>query len=315
MADYYRGATGTLAFLGGIGGPCHVISTSSKPDDDSSKLYFLAKWFTRVWTLQEALLSTNLVFYRGRNAETGENETSSAVDVLTELGSICADMACNLSDGDWHRLSAAARVLSSSRGVNKLSPRYLFEIVSHRECTVEEDKVYGLLGMLPTTRPVSVKYGIGLGRALWNVFEALRPEQAAEALELTAWGRDVGCFLPYLKTPLVSRKGFEGRFVDVCTDADSKALMIRKCFVWEKHRMEPYEGGNSLLIPEGATDFGEDIDEDDDDDAFHQEHNNNFRLRTAALIAEALESHGEAFSAKNLSTCMESLNLQTTFEW
>ncbi|KAJ3046208.1 hypothetical protein HDV00_000020 [Rhizophlyctis rosea] len=331
MSDYYRGATSTLTFLGGIKGPCDIVATVRTPpsSDESSGSqaapnstvpnFSLSKWFTRVWTLQEAVLSHNLVFYRGRDAD-GQHTTSTTAEILLQLCHLCYDKDVQLADHDWHRLSAVVRTLT--RDAKVLRPAALFEVVSHRNCSVEEDKVYGLLGMLPMTKPPSIRYGVGSIGAVGDALFVLYPEHIAEVLLLTAWGRakdgdvNASSFLPDLHRPLVThdplKKLFTGFWIPMTLlprdEPNTPALLIPQALIWECP-LKPRGGENSLLI---ETESHRPSSNDPTRQAWLT---NTYRARTATHLEQALRAYTEEAAADTLKQQMKALNLKTTFEW
>jgi hypothetical protein len=132
-----------------------VLSAISRICDDS--------WFTRVWTMQEYMLPKKVVLLDNvgnmLDGDAFEKCTSISYihDHLVQLGKIERAFSKNMTGMRqiWSKLD---RIPSISR---------ILKNIQGRKCGVEEDYVYGVLGLLQGN--YVVKYGIGLSNAAKSI--------------------------------------------------------------------------------------------------------------------------------------------------
>lgn len=132
-----------------------VLSMISRICDDS--------WFTRVWTMQEYVLPKKVVLLdnAGNTLDGDAFEKCASIgyihDHLVQLGKIQGVFSKNMTGMRWiwskmDHIPSLSRILRNIQG---------------RKCGVEEDYVYGILGLLQSN--YVVKYGIGLSNAIKSI--------------------------------------------------------------------------------------------------------------------------------------------------
>lgn len=143
------------------------------------------EWASRVWTMQEALLS-------GRTVFVGRSQVKSAVElaVARSLNFLSGDENGHVHAA-WRR-KAGARTVVIAKGpafqcpalpnhilrdsmiltatdYAKTSYEYIddvWRITGQRQCSLEEDRVYGMLGLLRGGDTLALEYGIGFEEAV-----------------------------------------------------------------------------------------------------------------------------------------------------
>lgn len=143
------------------------------------------EWASRVWTMQEALLS-------GRTVFVGRSEVKSAVElaVARSLKFLSGDANGHVH-ASWRRKAEARTVviakeptfqcpalpnhilrdsvILTATDYAKTSYSYIddvWRITGQRRCSLEEDRVYGMLGLLRGGDAMSLEYGIGFEEAV-----------------------------------------------------------------------------------------------------------------------------------------------------
>ncbi|KAI9333100.1 hypothetical protein BDR26DRAFT_921471 [Obelidium mucronatum] len=109
-----------------------VAAYTQDPNDS----IFDTEWYDRVWTLQELVLPKQIFFYRDSVwttlheekmfwATRGYREGKGAINVLSELGGACKGSCLSLAQ--------------------------ILKLLEGRGCEKEQDRVYGILGLIPFT--------------------------------------------------------------------------------------------------------------------------------------------------------------------
>lgn len=194
MGDYYTNAKQCLVFTGGLHNIGHLLY------DD----YSVPFWHSRVWTLQEAVLSKNAVYlYKVDNIQTIKNSTKlnkyynrsitisnewvykkhtyfvvphgsieeaieSALDIISET----TKKEFTLSKG-----KIVGNVLTHIK-TNDWTLQNVLRECGRRKCTKEEDIVYGVLGLLKIS-DVDIQYNIGKCHAMLNLANKLPDNKTA----------------------------------------------------------------------------------------------------------------------------------------
>lgn len=182
MRDYYTHAVAVLI----------VVPDLRLPPDTTNDEAFVenlrrTRWFSRVWTFQEAMSSKRLMLDDGArywNHATveghvrrchGERARLQRPDIINDSGML------RLNDDLWidaqGRLTMAISEILYSTGGRlwnliveeekaKVSLTRLIHQTQYRRCRLAEDRFYGLMGLAHATADVRVEYGIGFTRAL-----------------------------------------------------------------------------------------------------------------------------------------------------
>lgn len=143
------------------------------------------EWASRVWTMQEALLS-------GRTVFVGRSEVKSAVElaVARSLNFLSGDANGHVHAA-WRRKAEARTVVVAKEprfqcpalpnhilrdsiiltATDYAKARYdyiddVWRITGQRRCSLEEDRVYGMLGLLRGGDAMTLEYGIGFEEAV-----------------------------------------------------------------------------------------------------------------------------------------------------
>lgn len=115
------------------------------------------QWFTRVWTLPEMSVTQDLIVSNG--------EEYAYMTPLIELISKYGHVKSREMFAD-EGIAECFHTLRIAGGHEKFTLSEAIESCSGRACTIEEDKIYALTGMVPDIVTMPVKYGIGLEKAL-----------------------------------------------------------------------------------------------------------------------------------------------------
>lgn len=176
MGDYYSGAGMTLVLstidynissdlktLYDLVDSCTEQKRSPTEDEhiwirshESMIDFFRESWFRRVWTLQETVLSKNVVFIC---VDKSFLSLSNLFAKTTKLKAINETYDRNLFSGFWDRIASLSDVVS--RDCAELDIRSVMNLSMHRNYTKEHDKFYGVLGILGY-KDFVVDYGIDI---------------------------------------------------------------------------------------------------------------------------------------------------------
>ncbi|KAK2728495.1 het domain protein [Colletotrichum kahawae] len=215
MAEYYEGAAVCIALLkeAEISDTCFGRGKRDIPHDMEMWQATLQSvdqsvWKSRVWTYQEAALSKNLLLV-GKDGVISQQEYSLLLMLMVRrpeaiAGRVAVSRNKNgriLSVGDGeaqarvgnHPFSSAARAMEKY-GEGKASLVEFWKDMGARKCAVEEDLVYGVLGMLQPGEAVSVEYGIGFEEAATRVFKTT--SVLASIMAMPPSQKPGACWLP-----------------------------------------------------------------------------------------------------------------------
>ena len=145
-------------------------------------------WGTRIWTIQEASLNPVLDFIIPGMPEVLSSRMIENALFLKVVSSTLAGARIPLTSDHFPpgfhtsislplgnqivndgKSNIAQVILARRRGVTNLGT--LLDLASTRGCTLKEDRVYGLLGLLPYGEMVNVDYSGGLKNATRELFE------------------------------------------------------------------------------------------------------------------------------------------------
>jgi hypothetical protein len=192
MGQYYSRASCTIALVPEITGDMRGIARNvgdlmwlascRKQEAETIAQYGNSRWLSRVWTLQEALLSTNTILVGARATCPLE-----AVEALARVSDAQCEAYClGMLLGRQRMIEGTAAEAASHGGIvkraflleprgkgasyesvaNALSFSEAMTLAAGRIATKEEDEVYGLLGLVRGTEAVKLEYGIGRVGAL-----------------------------------------------------------------------------------------------------------------------------------------------------
>ncbi|KAI9327942.1 hypothetical protein DFJ73DRAFT_131221 [Zopfochytrium polystomum] len=163
MGSYYRNATCVWVFLDDLGKPSIPLQKGQKP----------ARWFTRLWTLQECILPRKLFVY----VKSGQPSSPKKPSITSFLSSRQVDQTLPEPAPVWMSrkhviayicVSCQMEVLSGSMtnefaltvglqllplGVTNPSVRTALLLSSVRTSRFAADRLYGVLGVLPSDDP------------------------------------------------------------------------------------------------------------------------------------------------------------------
>ncbi|KAM3068301.1 hypothetical protein ACMFMG_009441 [Clarireedia jacksonii] len=148
MFRWYRNATRCYVYLSDVSG-CSV-SGNHKWESDFRK----SKWFTRGWTLQELLAPASVEFFSRESKRLGDKSL-----LMTQI--------CDITNIPDTALKGCP--------LSQYSVEERLRWIQHRQTTLEEDKVYSLLGIFDVyILPI---YGEGLANAYNRLLEEFRKVQ------------------------------------------------------------------------------------------------------------------------------------------
>ncbi|KAI9316582.1 hypothetical protein DFJ73DRAFT_929320 [Zopfochytrium polystomum] len=151
MSAYYSRAACVWVFLDVLGKPALPLNPQGA---------VVARWFTRLWTLQECVLPSKLFFLVPAGTKTQAEGTATVTTrlVTTSNGSTAAlhvnaesGIASDPLQGGHHQFRVALQLLPLP--VRNASVRTALLLSSVRECSYPVDRLYGILGLLPRDRP------------------------------------------------------------------------------------------------------------------------------------------------------------------
>ncbi|KAI9341426.1 hypothetical protein BDR26DRAFT_313549 [Obelidium mucronatum] len=116
---------------------------------DSNESDACTEWYDRVWILQEMVLAKTLMIFRGKWQTVTEEKRFWAKKVATET--IQEERKNGRSSHPGLRILSdlGAACLGTCQGETKLSLAQIAHLTSHRQCFMPQDRVYGVLGLLP----------------------------------------------------------------------------------------------------------------------------------------------------------------------
>lgn len=133
---------------------------------------FKAKWFKRGWTLQEVLLGKDIIIWNGSTSVSVTNVRK----CLDCLGSVLPDALNGLKmDDDYSAMQNIFNIDSTN-----ISFEIVYQLMDGRECTIEEDYVYCILGLLEID--IKIEYGIDLHVCKRRLFTRMVQEQKAASV-------------------------------------------------------------------------------------------------------------------------------------
>ena len=122
----------------------------------------LSDWAARVWTLQESILSKKTVIAASDCTEYVEKWGANwACSMILRHWNIAASMGHDvINDTVFFSIEKLNNVLTRSLGT-PMAIAELMYLSQGRSCTRAEDRVYGILGLLPKVS-ISIEYGISM---------------------------------------------------------------------------------------------------------------------------------------------------------
>jgi hypothetical protein len=139
-----------------------------------------SEWWQRVWTLQELFLPTDMEFTMldGDSIKTLGN----AHEIRLAFWAVLTTMVYEKREQEptFLKLKTVRDRLEKTRSITRtktwvpMNFAYALYLCADRKCSVVEDKVYGLLGLLslPPTRTKAFSYNVGLQLACYEVMKA-----------------------------------------------------------------------------------------------------------------------------------------------
>lgn len=281
MAEYYEGAAVCIALLkeADISETCFGRGKRDIPhvmDMWQATLQAVDQsvWKSRVWTYQEAALSKNLLLV-GKDGVISQQEYSLLLMLMVRrpeaiAGRVAVSRNKNgriLSVGDGeararvgnHPFSSAARAMEKY-GEGKASLVEFWKDMGARKCVVEEDLVYGVLGMLQPGEAVAVEYGIGFEEAATRVFKTT--SVLASIMAMPPSQKPGACWLPK------AQRGDDGQWTlgDTASTArplsehvkvdESGLLSVRAVECWIRREED---GRWKMKLDKSVTIFGVEI--------------------------------------------------------
>jgi hypothetical protein len=123
--------------------------TSAEIQECLQKL-FSARWWSRVWTVQEWILAKHSVFQCGQHMLDGQLLREGVRNYFDHLEKCCSDLKAHTPSNNkvFHALLAMEKVEYIRLLIDEVSLLYIFsQFRSSREATNISDKVYGMLGL------------------------------------------------------------------------------------------------------------------------------------------------------------------------
>ncbi|KAJ1556409.1 hypothetical protein HK405_009492 [Cladochytrium tenue] len=140
MKDYYSQAVCTWVFMEHLGMRGTPIKGGGRP----------ARWFSRLWTLQECILPSKLFFYLESSAgcKAGAPTGSAWVSRKHMIAYVATSALEDAKTPEEVRYRYAIQLMPLS--ITKPSIRTSVFLAAFRECRFEVDRFYGIAGMLPS---------------------------------------------------------------------------------------------------------------------------------------------------------------------
>jgi hypothetical protein len=141
MFRWYRNATRCYVYLSDVSNPLPNARDDIDPRPWESD-FRKSKWFTRGWTLQELLAPHSVEFFSWEGRRLGDKES-----LIQQI----------------HVITGIPQVALQGAPLSQFNVNQRMSWIEHRQTTLEEDRVYSLLGIFGVYIPTI--YGEGIARA------------------------------------------------------------------------------------------------------------------------------------------------------
>jgi len=278
MGNYYKMSKMCIVFPGGVGCIGHIIN------DD----YSCPRWYSRVWTLQEMILSKNKVYvYKLKYRYVFEYEKSIGPITVINIDDykIVSRRACNilwknryvymiLQENQVGKAAvlAVAQVnnnihkretisYQTYQDLSKMSNSWqttswtllnVLRAIPHRNCSnlKPEDRIYGTIGLIGI-QGIHVEYGIGLRNAIVKLANEV-DDKTRLLLTIVEWYSIDGSVLPQLTEHALPARGID---VADCTGKASVSydgnVQIETLFAYAESIIKDFDVGSLLTGNEG----------------------------------------------------------------
>lgn len=257
LGPSWHTATTFLSFLAKLSDERRAASDLESLDQDSRRtmvtdgleIVMSSPWWSRLWVVQEGVLSDSAIAHLGEFNLPFRILVGGLILAFTRLLSLGYDSLSNTSRRIYGHMY---KFMSMERRTHE----YLYH--THRSSTsVEHDRVYGVLGLLPRDVQVKPDYDASLEDVYENfAVTIMRNERSLDLLTLSGlhWlkGADLPSWVPNLKVPMQPFRSSTGNRIDtnnplataeeiilgLCArstilqhDAQASALHVRACIL------------------------------------------------------------------------------------
>jgi len=227
IGNYFKNCETCLVYLNGLDNSLSLDNQSLYiPFSPDNITLPVPEWFERVWTLQEAILPSKILFST-RDGIVGVENIFEWLKLKRDSNKLDSPII-QTSPGVFVIRGTESKELPlvltsldtiSMRGKSWFSAPEIFEIIASRKCQLDVDRVYSILGLLNIR--VDVSYSDTIEHALYKLSRCLSPRDVTGLVILTAksYSSDKLCWLPVITeglwTGLSSINTIEGTVSDL----------------------------------------------------------------------------------------------------
>ena len=143
--------------------------------------FFANDWFNRVWTLQEAALARQIV------ATNSNGEILEMGKILRGLVHAKIALAADSIIYDVKMTTQMMNIAEVCARTTKMTNMTVLSMVSHRKCYKEQDKVYGVLGLMNLQYGIEVDYRKSSSDVMLDLYSSMLKQGDTSFMDLTGF--------------------------------------------------------------------------------------------------------------------------------